>query len=1176
MANRRQAALAALLMGWGFVSGAQAADFRVLYAEPLRLQSSASPGQQKATASRAMRITAFGRNFDLVMEDNGRLLRKVSANTRQKLASTTVLRGVVKDAPDSWVRLTLRDGRYDGAIWDGSELYAIEAREVLEPALLVPVRDATARSLIYRLSDTQGGLTQKSCALDGSAQPINKPLAGYRGLLNELKSATSAALASAAKEIEVAIVADFEYTSQQGPNALNTMVTWMNVVDGIFSQQVGVAVVPTDFSVFPANNDPFTATNPQTLLDQVANYRSSSPVVSSRGLAHLLTGRELDGDIVGIAFLGSLCDAHSGVSLSQSSANFDTALIIAHELGHNFGAPHDGESGSSCSSTPRSFLMSPTLNGTTTFSTCSVQRMQPFIANAACIVSTRIRDVAVSVPAPAIQAVVNQPFDYFVDVASAGDATAGNIIVSASLPGPFVLESASLQGVACPINGNTANCQLSDLPVGETRRMTVRARPTGLGEFISTAQVSATNDSVSSNNTQTVSINVAAERDLRVTATPQPLTVVAGQPFDMDVSIAANGTQSIADVRADFSVQAEVLTASVDSGSCTVQSIQPQVSCALGTIAASATRNVHLQLVSHNVGANGVVFVRAYPQSDTALTRFGNFYFSTLAAHDISVALTPTSRLAAIGVDAPYSLEVKSNGTQSVDNVQVRISSNSALVALAIDGPATGCTTGSGFLQCNLGTMPSGTVQTIQFHASSGQPVKTNVLANVILPAPDDFTNNDSIYSFLDVRNGTEVAIEASSQVTLYDQRSASLNVTARSVGANPVDSVTATVSLPQGFSIQAAWVGADPCSVQSNVATCSMARMTADSWAFIRVDYTAPTPGVYTGTVSVSAAGDADPTNNSAALTFNVLPAVDGSVIAPVITSAITGQPIDLVFTVASNRYALVDAHLSVTWFAELAQVTATSPLGTCAITDRRFDCDFGLMPANTTIPVTVQVRSATPTYVSMNALLNSAAESDSSNNFGYLSFAIYDPGDASVSVAASSSTATVTQRFTFPAIDVSAISAVIDPFIEFDIDPSRVSQMEVSMNNSYCSSILQSSSPFRCFLGDMLAGTTQRVRLSFTPVGTGALPVTVRIGARNDVNSANNQQVVNVTVEAVSSPPPTPPPPAQPPTSPSNSGSGGGGSVDWRLVLTLGWLLLARMRRRGFPSSLPGVQGR
>ena len=93
--------------------------------------SLSTPGAQKPGPAN-LRVQAFGRTFELELEDNSRLLRATSAATRARFGAVQLLKGTIKDAPGSWVRLTLQQGRYSGAFWDGSELYAVAPREKLD------------------------------------------------------------------------------------------------------------------------------------------------------------------------------------------------------------------------------------------------------------------------------------------------------------------------------------------------------------------------------------------------------------------------------------------------------------------------------------------------------------------------------------------------------------------------------------------------------------------------------------------------------------------------------------------------------------------------------------------------------------------------------------------------------------------------------------------------------------------------------------------------------------------------------------------------------------------------------------------------------------------------------------------------------------------------------------
>jgi hypothetical protein len=190
----------------------------------------------------------------------------------------------------------------------------------------------------------------------------NNGLDQYKGLLRELpQRATAAALATL--ELEVAMIADFEFFSAE-LDPEGALLSRLNVVDGIFSEQVGVAITARELNVFDDPADPFTTSDAGTLLDQVGRYRVATPAIAATGLAHLVTGRnltrrnaqnDLDDSIIGIAYLFGVCEAEIGVSVSERLDPFSSALVAAHEFGHNFGAPHDGEAGSPCQATGLSF-----------------------------------------------------------------------------------------------------------------------------------------------------------------------------------------------------------------------------------------------------------------------------------------------------------------------------------------------------------------------------------------------------------------------------------------------------------------------------------------------------------------------------------------------------------------------------------------------------------------------------------------------------------------------------------------------------------------------------------------------------------------------------------------------------------------------------------------------------
>jgi hypothetical protein len=378
-----------MLVGLAVWSGrVTAEDFRILSHEPLQFLPGDSAAEQQSPEAgateealeeggRMLSFMAYGQQFTLHLQPNDRVIAQLPAEQKDALRPTVQLyRGMLADVEGSWVRVAHIGGQWSGVIWDGVELYIIDTSDEVAPLLDSGLVHATPYTLIYRLSDTVN--TPGQCAVDPTASPVRK----YRTLLEELRESVPT-LPAAAKQLDVAIVADVSFIQSQS-DAEATVLARMNVVDGIFSEQVGVQINVAEIHLLQQDGG-LTSTDPRTLLNQFSSLASSS-TFTNPGLAHLFTGRHLNGSVVGIAYLGSLCSARYGVGLSEASRSGTVgALIVAHEMGHNFGAPHDNQAGSACASTSGSFLMNPSVNGSDTFSPCSLDQIRPYVQNARCI-----------------------------------------------------------------------------------------------------------------------------------------------------------------------------------------------------------------------------------------------------------------------------------------------------------------------------------------------------------------------------------------------------------------------------------------------------------------------------------------------------------------------------------------------------------------------------------------------------------------------------------------------------------------------------------------------------------------------------------------------------------------------------------------------------------------------
>lgn len=511
-----------LLAGAGAAHAAEASRFRILHAEAIALPVEEIPAASRSTAP--VSFIALGRAFDLELQSNDRLLSALPAAQRSALARYELYRGRIAGEPRSWVRLTRVGAQLQGMIWDGRELYVIEPARVLGAHLLRPLEVSGDAPVMYRYADTESDIGPAFCAVlepqqsssaseasDAARLPPNAPSVEYQKLLEELQAAAAAVVTG---QMEVGVIGDFEFFGANSGDPEGAALARMNVVDGIFSDQVGVRLVFPVLRFFQNVNDGFDETAPMTLLNLFADHKQASADIRNRGVAHLLTGQNLDGTTVGIAFRGSICNDRFGVSLSQTPGLSlgQSALVIAHEIGHNFGAEHDSEAGSVCESTGPGFLMATQLNGSSTFSQCSLDTMAPFVdaAPASCISSVAVSDASVRVQPASRTGQRDQAFAYPIDVTAEGTLAVDDVVVSVTLPSSIAFVSGTVTGGSCASGGGGVTCTLGSLAGSSTRRIDLTVRGSQVGTFASTVTLTASNDSDAGNNTANVSLVIAA------------------------------------------------------------------------------------------------------------------------------------------------------------------------------------------------------------------------------------------------------------------------------------------------------------------------------------------------------------------------------------------------------------------------------------------------------------------------------------------------------------------------------------------------------------------------------------------------------------------------------------------------------------------------------------------
>lgn len=151
---------------------------------------------------------------------------------------------------------------------------------------------------------------------------------------------------------EIAFDADYQFYLQNGSSTSSTtndINNVMNAVNVVYERDCGVTFVITEIIIRTSSgSNPYTSNDAGTLLNQFRSQWLGNHGGVHRDLAHLMTGRNIDGGTIGIAWLSAVCTSNGfGLSQSRFTSNFNSRVALtAHEIGHNFSANHC--SGSSC------------------------------------------------------------------------------------------------------------------------------------------------------------------------------------------------------------------------------------------------------------------------------------------------------------------------------------------------------------------------------------------------------------------------------------------------------------------------------------------------------------------------------------------------------------------------------------------------------------------------------------------------------------------------------------------------------------------------------------------------------------------------------------------------------------------------------------------------------------
>lgn len=345
------------------VAPAAAADYQAPLSVDVRAAYGQIAQQQELTladfALPAGRVVELQlRQFDVFAADAQLVIGTDAGDVPMERPEVALFSGVVAGEADSRVFLSVTPSAVHGFIDTSDERFIVSSG---------PVGQNRA-PVVYSVSATPSELLRLEpffCAaeeLPVLSQPAGSGELAPRG-------------GQPCRIADVAVETDWEFRQIWGnePDAAAYAAALLGAVSEIYTNDLNMRLRINFLRIWNTSNDPWNRSSTSQQLFQFQDHWNDQMTHIDRNVAHFLSGRSLGG---GVAYGDAACWPEFDYGLSANldgffpyplqdnhAQNWDL-MVCAHELGHNFGAPHthsigiDDCAGGDCSVTPHGTLMS--------------------------------------------------------------------------------------------------------------------------------------------------------------------------------------------------------------------------------------------------------------------------------------------------------------------------------------------------------------------------------------------------------------------------------------------------------------------------------------------------------------------------------------------------------------------------------------------------------------------------------------------------------------------------------------------------------------------------------------------------------------------------------------------------------------------------------------------------
>lgn len=360
-----------------------------------------------------------------------------------------------------------------------------------------------------------------------------------------------------------------------------------------------------------------------------------------------------------------------------------------------------------------------------------------------------------------------------------------------------------------------------------------------------------------------------ADLSIAQTDAPDPVTLGQGNvTYTVTVSNAGPASATAVTLTDTMPASATFVTATASQGSCPAPAAGV-LTCNLGTINNGANATISIVVTPTAAGTmNNSVSVTA-AESDPTLPNTATAATTVSAVQaDLVVTNTDSPDPVNVGSNVTYQILVFNAGPSAATAVNLTDTLPAGLTFVS-GVPTTGTCTGTTTVNCNLGTINSGSSATVAIvalaTASAAASVSNTATATSTVADPN--AANNSATATTAVTTSANISVTITSAPNPVAQGSnITYTVVVSNAGPSSAANVTATMAVPANTTFVSATATAGTCTLAAGTITCTIGTLANGASVTATVIVTATGIGTVSAIVNVaSTTSDPTPGNNSA-----------------------------------------------------------------------------------------------------------------------------------------------------------------------------------------------------------------------------------------------------------------------------------------------------------------------